>query len=78
MEKLNIEVKESEDILKNTITRLSYLYPEYKFSFKENNIIVEGEKLDKYKFKQEVHYYIYKEKIYKENHSIRKKIYDSI
>jgi len=78
MEKLNIEVKESEEILKNTLTRLSYLYPELKFSFTKDKIIVEGEKLEKSQIKQEVHYYIYKEKIYKENLSIRKKIYDSI
>ncbi len=77
MKKIEIEIDENIEIIKNTILRLSYIFTDYNFSHEYNKIIIEGKNLIYEEIKEKVFYYIYKEKINLQNASIRKKIYES-
>ena len=77
MKKIEIEIDENIEIIKNTILRLSYIFTDHNFSHEYNKIIIEGKNLIYEEIKEKVFYYIYKEKINLQNASIRKKIYES-
>lgn len=68
----------SEDIIKSTIVRFSYLYPADKVLIQKNKIFIEGEEETLSKRIQEFFYLLYRQKIYQETLSIRNKIYESI
>jgi len=78
MTKLELLIDEDIEILKNTTNRLNYIFSEYDFDYSKGKITITGKNIVEAKLKKEVYYHLYKEKIYKDNLSIRKKIYDSI
>ena len=73
-----LQIDEEINILKNTTMRLRYIFSDYNFEYENNKIIITAEKINEEEIKREVFYYLYKEKVYKDNLSIRKKIYESI
>ena len=77
MEKISIKLDIIKaDILDAAKIRLSYLYPSINFSIEKKTIIAEGLIENKETLLKEINYTVYREKIYKENIEVRKKIYE--
>jgi len=79
--KIKIELNANK-VFKSALMRLRYLMPNYEYNY-ENGIleITSTNKLsedEKNKIKKNVNYIFYKEIVYEDNKSIRKKIYESI
>lgn len=84
MSNIRIQIKEladhdfSEDALKNSILRFSYLYDDYKIEQENDLIYISGDEKNINKYIKEFIYLVYREKIFQETLSIRNKIYDSL
>jgi hypothetical protein len=68
----------SNDVMKSTIVRFSYLYPNDKVLIQKDKIFIEGEETTLPERMQEFFYLLYRQKIYQETLAIRNKIYESI
>jgi len=68
----------SNDVMKSTIVRFSYLYPNDKVLIQKDKIFIEGEEITLPERMQEFFYLLYRQKIYQETLAIRNKIYESI
>lgn len=77
---IEIDIENDEKIYKSAITRLKYLYPTLVFQIQLNTLTVEGEDINNFSKSElikSINYIFYKEKIYLENLSLRKKLYES-
>ena len=72
----------SKKVVVPAIMRLNYLMPKYEFLYRNEMIEISSNKKisedEKSEIKKNVNYIFYKEIIYEDNKSIRKKIYESI
>ena len=71
--KINLE-DVSDKILNRVLLRIGYLYPDLKCKKNKNGLLIEGN-IKKNQIYKEISYLIYREKIYQETLSIRKKIF---
>ena len=69
------------EVAEPAVVRLQYLYPDAEFRFNQdaNEICIEFEEADglERSLRKEVHYQLYREKIYKETLPIRTRLYGS-